>query len=253
MQKFRSSPPRQLGAKPSQSQGQTNTSQSYAHQFRQDQKPNHRRSRSASGSEPAYAELTEIQQSIQARYQHLEQYEQSNQYGQYVQPGASHHPGLGQSSAPVTPQYATPITIPSTQYSTTVVDTLNARFAEMNRQQNSHSCPQFTPQGDSHSDSFPPPPPASDDFPDLPPPPSEAELRDIEHTYNVPNVDTSQLRNVQHFEHRQDSQTVDFRHSTQTPATAPKPTTDMRQSLISEMKKGNLFKKKSHSEEGSEC
>ena len=248
LQKYRSSPPRQQG------QGQGS-----AHQYRQDQKPNHRRSRSASGSEPAYAELTEIQQSIQGRYKQQEQYDQGNQYGQYSQSGNSQIPVPGQSSAPVTPQYALPVTIPSSQsqYSTSVVDTLNAKFAAMNRQmgQNSQSCPQFNPQIGPHSDALPPPPPASDDFPDLPPPPSEAELRDIEHTYNVPNVDKSQLRNIQNVDHRQDSQTVELRRPPQTrsPPTAPKPTGDMRQSLITEMKRGNMFRKMSHDEEGSEC
>lgn len=103
LQKFRSSPPRQVAPKPSKSQGQTSSAQN-AHQYRQDQKPNHRRSRSASGSEPAYAELAEIQQSIQARYQQQEQYEQSIQFGQYSHTGNSQISGAGQMSAPVTPQ-----------------------------------------------------------------------------------------------------------------------------------------------------
>lgn len=247
LQKFRSSPPRQVAPKPSKSQGQTSSAQN-AHQYRQDQKPNHRRSRSASGSEPAYAELAEIQQSIQARYQQQEQYEQSIQFGQYSHTGNSQLSGAGQMSAPVTPQYALPVTNPATQYSTSVVDSLNAKFAAVdNRQmgQNSQSCPQFMPQSDPHPQGLPPPPPASDDFPDLPPPPTEAELRDIEHTYNVPNVNTSQTYNVQNVELRQTAQTAN-------PATAPKPG-DMRQSLISELKKGNMFRKMSHSEEGSEC
>ena len=255
LQKYRSSPPRQLGTQSGQVQG---------HQYRQDQKPSHRRSRSASGSEPAYAELTEIQQSIQARYQQQELYEQraGNQSGQYLQSGNSQIPVTGQSSAPVTPQYALPVTIPSSQsqYSTSVVDTLNAKFAAMNKQmgQNSQSCPQFVPQQSGvgpHSDALPPPPPASEDFPDLPPPPTEAELRDIEHTYNVPNVDKSQVRNIQNVEHRQDSQTVELRRPPQTssPPKAPKPLGEMRQSLITEMKRGNMFRKMSYSEDGSEC
>ena len=259
LQKYRSSPPRQLGQQPGLGQGQVQ-----GHQYRQDQKPSHRRSRSASGSEPAYAELTEIQQSIQARYQQQELYEQrtGNQSGQYLQTGNSQIPVPSQSSAPVTPQYALPVTIPSSQsqYSTSVVDTLNAKFAAMNKQmgQNSQSCPQFVPQGGigPHSDALPPPPPASEDFPDLPPPPTEAELRDIEHTYNVPNVDKSQVRNIQTIDHsRQDSQTVELRRPPQTssPPKAPKPTGDMRQSLITEMKRGNMFRKMSYSEDGSEC
>ena len=248
LQKFRSSPPRQLAPKPSQSHSQSSTSQSNAQQYKQDHKPNHRRSRSASGSsEPAYAELAEIQQSIQARYQQQSQgqYEQSTQYGQYLQTGNSQIPGAGPTSAPVTPQYALPVTNPGTQYSTSVVNSLNAKFAAMNSQlgQNSQSCPQFTP--DSHSELPLPPPPASDEFPDLPPPPTEAELRDIEHTYNVPNVDSSQTRSKQNVELRRSSQTTN-------PGTAQN-TGDVRQSLISELKQGNKFRKMSHSEEGSEC
>ena len=266
LQKYRSSPPRQVAPKPGQYQGQSSTSQSNAHEYRQDQKPNHRRSRSASGStEPAYAELTEIQQSIQARYQQQSQgqYEQSSQYGQYLQAGGPQPPGIGPMSAPAMPQYALPVTNPGTQYSTNVVNTvpvtnpvaqystnvvntLNAKFAAMNTQmgQNSQSCPQFTGQTASHSDLPLPPPPASDEFPDLPPPPTEAELQDIEHSY-VPNVDRSQTHS---------QQSVDLRHASHPVNSGAAPNTgEMRQSLISELKKGNMFRKMSHGEEGSEC
>lgn len=244
LQKFRNSPPRQLN---------TQTGSNAQHPPQVSAKPvlpqnsgNHRRSRSASGSsnpEHAYAELTEIQQSIQARHQ--QEMNRQIQGGQYSY-------GPGAVSAPVTPQYAQPVTTPNYQIgNSSVVNSLNAKFVSMNSQQppNSQTVTQYntrsqsncTKQGGGHSSA------GAGDFPDLPPPPTEAELQEMEKVYSVPNqnIQQTQAYNVQ------TSHNVQMR--TQTQNVNPMAGMDMRQSLISEMKSGNKFRKMSSSESDSQC
>ncbi|KAL4234255.1 Metastasis suppressor protein 1 [Mactra antiquata] len=224
LQKYRNSPPRQLNTQPPQVSAKPT-------KFKQDpsNNNNHRRSMSASGSnaEHAYAELSEIQQSIQARQQQ----------------GAPQRYGPGAMSAPVTPQYAQPVTIPNYQMvNSNVVNSLNSQFSNMNSQQ-SQSSQMIAPHSGKSSQSNC----SGSDFPDLPPPPSEAELQEMEQVYSVPNqiVQQTQSYNVQ----TQDN--VQMRK--QTPNVNPMAGIDMRQSLISEMKTGNKFRKMSTSEEDSQC
>ncbi|XP_060566052.1 protein MTSS 2-like isoform X2 [Ruditapes philippinarum] len=247
LQKFRNSPPRQLN---------TQTGTNAQHPPQVSAKPvnpqnsaNHRRSRSASGSsnpEHAYAELSEIQQSIQARHQ--QELNRQNQGGQYSY-------GPGAVSAPVTPQYAQPVTTPNYPIgNSNVVNSLNAKFVSMNSQQSSHSqpvtqystksqsnCMNVTQQGAGQNSA------GAGDFPDLPPPPSEAELMEMEKVYSVPNqnIQQTQAYNVQ------TSHNVQMRNQTQN--VNPMAGIDMRQSLISEMKSGNKFRKMSSSESDSQC
>lgn len=233
LQKFRNSPPRQLNTH----SGAHHPPQVSAKPINPQNQSNHRRSRSASGSsnpEHAYAELTEIQQSIQARQQ--QEMLRQSQGGQF-----------GAMSAPVTPQYAQPVTTPNYPIgNSNVINSLNAKFASVNSQQSQYSqsvtlhsggqmtCANVTPS-------------AVGDFPDLPPPPSEAELKEMEQVYSVPNqnIQQTQANNVQ------TSHSVQMRNQTQ--GVNPVVGMDMRQSLISEMKSGNKFRKMSSTESDSQC
>lgn len=235
-QKYRTSPPRQLNTQnqpPPVSAKPTNA---------QNNQSNHRRSLSASGgtnTEHAYAELTEIQQSIQLRHQ-----QQQQQQGLYAT--AQGYPGgygPGAMSAPATPQYAQPVTTQNPIVHSNVVNSLNTRFAAMNTQMvnsnqqsqcNSSTNSQTAPSGGGVA------------MPELPPPPSEDELREMEQIYNVPKqIQPTQAYNAQ----TSVSSNVQMRQSQAQPG---KPV-DMRQSLISEMIAGNKFRQKSNNEGGSEC
>lgn len=233
LQKYRTSPPRQLNPQnqpPPVSAKPTNA---------QNNQSNHRRSLSASGgtnTEHAYAELTEIQHSIQMRQQ------QQQQQGQYA--AAHGYPGgygPGAMSAPATPQYAQPVTTQNPIVNSNVVNSLNARFAAMNTQMvNSNQQSQCNSSKLSQ-------PGGGVDMPELPPPPSEDELREMEQIYNVPkqNIQQTQAYNAQ----TPVPSNVQMRH----PQAQPGNPMDMRQSLISEMTAGKKFRKMSNSEGGSEC
>lgn len=188
---------------------------------------------SASGSsnaEHAYAELSEIQQSIQARQQ------------QGYQPGIPAGYGPGAMSAPVTPQYAQPVTIPNYQMvNSNVVNSLNTQFNNNTNNQQSQKSQMVTPHSGSQSNC------GDSDFPDLPPPPSEAELQEMEQVYSVPNQNIQQTQSY----NVQTHQNIQMRK--QTPSVNPMAGVDMRQSLISEMKTGTKFRKMSTSEEDSQC
>ncbi|XP_045194003.2 protein MTSS 2-like isoform X2 [Mercenaria mercenaria] len=243
LQKYRNSPPRQLNTQ-SGANAQHPPQVSAKPVYQQNQS-NHRRSRSASGSsnpEHAYAELTEIQQSIQARQQQeMNRQSQGGQFGY----------GPGALSAPVTPQYAQPVTTPNYPVgNSNVINSLNAKFVTMNSQppQNSQSLTQHSTSSQSNCANITQQASAgAGDFPDLPPPPSEAELMEMEKVYSVPNqnIQQTQAYNVQ------TSQNVQMR--TQTQAVNPVAGIDMRQSLISEMKAGNKFRKMSASDSDSQC
>lgn len=236
-QKYRSSPPRQLNT-----QNQAPPPVSAKPSNAQHNQSNHRRSLSASGgsnTEHAYAELTEIQQSIQAR-------QQQQQQGQYAAvqayPGGY---GPGAMSAPATPQYAQPVTTPNTIVNSNVVNSLNSRFAAMNTQQMNSNLQSQQCNSSRNVKA----PGAGGDMPDLPPPPSEDELREMEQIYNVPKqiVQQTQAYNTQ----TSNTANVQMRHGP--PQGQPVVQVDMRQSLISEMMAGNKFRKMSNSEGGSEC
>ncbi|WAR13604.1 MTSS1-like protein [Mya arenaria] len=262
LQKFRNSPPRQLN----QSAGPPQVSAKPIHQGQ----GNHRRSLSAcGGSEPehAYAELTEIQASIQARQQQV-------QGGQIYAPGqvpGQVHPGMGYGamSAPATPQYAQPVNPvhPQTTTNSNIVNSLNARFAAMNtnmapQQSNNNSssgnsisiqsnCVVSNPQMQNSKSAST----AGLDLPDLPPPPSEDELRAMDQIYSVPNQNLQQTQayNTQSMAHTNSVQMRQPQAQYQQPQPVNPAGTDVRTSLISEMKSGNKFRKMTNSERGSEC
>lgn len=250
--KLRNSPPRQLNTGASTQQPpQVSTKPVHPQQ----NQVNHRRSHSASGSsnpEHTYAELSEIQQSIQARQKQQQEQQQHEGYYQEGQLGY----GPGALSAPVTPQYAQPLTTASYPIvNSNVVNSLNAKFAALNTQQPQHSqaptqnsnksiqsnCANVTQQVIGTSGS------GAADFPDLPPPPSEAELMEMEQVYSVPNVSVQQSQ----------AYSVDASHSVQlrTPNQTVNPVAgvDMRLSLISEMKSGSKFQKRSSNKGDSQC
>ena len=258
LQKFRNSPPRQMGPPPAVSSKPLNPNQ----------QGNHRRSLSASGgSEPehAYAELAEIQASIQAR----------QQQGNVGLPGVM--------SAPVTPQYAQPVTAPpgaAGLVNNNVLTSLNTRFAAMNSVNSGQQGQNGTVGVGSHGNQSNCVP-APGDLPDLPPPPSEDELRQMEQIYSVPKQNlhsqtqqqqqqqqqayNAQQQQYQHYHGgvNNSNSSVQMRHPQshyqQAPSQPgghvphPGPAQDMRQSLISEMKTVNKLRKMSSSEGGSEC
>ena len=237
LQKYRTSPPKQLP--PPQTQSQTNA-----------QPPSHRRSSSSSGTpagaEPAYAELQEIQQSIQARQQQQRQQQQQQVQG-YNSEGYTWGQA-GQGAVPSqSPQYAEPVTIVNAN----TVNSLDAKFSSMNMTQTqqvtntsvSHTHPVsstgFMPQTAGAG--------SGDDFPDLPPPPTDEELREIEKIYSVPkNVNQTPFHNVQ------TRNNVQIRPQQQQQNPVGGVGMDFRQSLISEMKAGNKFRKLSQSDQGAE-
>ncbi|XP_052062926.1 protein MTSS 1-like isoform X2 [Mytilus californianus] len=199
----------------------------------------HRRSGSSgSQSEPAYAELQEIQQSIQARqsrHEHQEtiyasttaaqnpynqhnssQYVPNSQpiYGHAVPPDARAMmppPSGPQYSQTGVPHYHQ--NLPAGQVD--MVKKLNARFAAMN--------------ASLQEEELPPPPPDIMHDPDLPPPPSAEELQEIGCTF-----------------------------SQAPPPVYSKPQTNnssdsIRASLVSELKSGPRLKRVNSKDEGSEC
>lgn len=249
LQKYRNSPPRQLNT---QTQPPPVSAKPAKPNNAQHSQSNHRRSLSASGgsnTEHAYAELNEIQQSIQAR-NHQRQLQ-----GQYAAPQA--YPGgygPGAMSAPATPQYAQPVTAAShPAVNSDVVNSLNARFAPVSTVQtlSTQQSQSYTSTNLSHClDGKQMGPSGAGDMPDLPPPPSEDELREMEEIYRVPNQNTQQTQayNAQ----TSHANSVQIRHAQVQPVN-PMGGVDMRQSLISEMKAGNKFRKMSNSEEESGC
>lgn len=252
LQKFRSSPPRQLNTQPPPSSQQQQYNQQQL-QYSQQQlqanntqpfQSNHRRSLSASGSpagsEPAYAELSEIQQSIHARHQQA---------------------GYGGQSAPVTPQYSQPVTTPGkVMPQSNVINSLNAKFASTNIQSSggsgvgggvsgpgTHGMPATGHQSNCVTGGNQGP---SDDFMDLPPPPTADELMEIEQIYSVPKQNLAATSAHSHI--NQTPGMVQMRPPAG-PSVNPVAAGDMRQSLISEMKSANRFRKTSQAEDGSEC
>lgn len=189
----------------------------------------HRRS-SSSGSqpEPAYAELQEIQQSIQARYHQSETPE--NAYASaaagnvylYNQQTVSQHvpnsqppygntlPTGSQTAGQNLPHYVQHQ--PAGQVD--MVRKLNERFAAMN--------------ASLQEEDLPPPPPDILSDSDLPPPPSFEELKEIESVYSHPP-----------------------------PPVYSKPQSNsseqLRASLVSELKSGPRLRRFNSKEEGSEC
>ena len=221
LQKLRKTPPRQL---------QANQGQPYSQNAPQGK---HRRSSSSGGSEPAYAELQTIQQSIQAR--------QQQQMHQEPSPYASTATQNIPYSAPPTPsQYADAKLMPppgavyhapssghfSQHHEPTsagqaeLMQKLNAKFQALNAAYSEKS---------SDSDALPPPPPQHLVDPDLPPPPSQAELEEIEKIYSRPPP-------------------VNPKPTQQQRASNPE---NLRASLVSELKMG--LRRMSNNEEGSEC
>ncbi|KAK3086144.1 hypothetical protein FSP39_014225 [Pinctada imbricata] len=224
IQKLRKTPPRQL---------QGNQSQPYAQPAPQNK---HRRSSSSGGSEPAYAELQTIQQSIQARHQQQLNQQYQTEASPYATTATQNIP----YSAPVTPQYAETNMMPppsgghvppsSGHYTqqhqqqqqpagqAELMQKLNAKFQALN-----------AAYSDKNDHGLPPPPPNAGEIDhDLPPPPSQAELEEIEKIYSRP------------------------------PPVNPKPTVNrtsnpenLRASLVSELKMG--LRRVSSQDEGSEC
>ena len=240
IQKYRSSPPRQLNtqnAPPPVSAKPTNA---------QNNQSNHRRSLSASGSnsEHTYAELSEIQASIQAR--------QQQQQGHYATgQGYTGVYGPGAMSAPATPQYAQPVTTPNPIVNSNVVNSLNTRFTAMNTQIVNNNQSQQQSQYSSSKNTQSVSTASGGGMPDLPPPPSEDELQEMEQIYNVPktNIQQTQAYNAQ-----TNVSNVQMRHGpSQTQGVIQAQPGSMRISLISEMKAGNKFRKMSNSEGDSEC
>ncbi|XP_052231053.1 uncharacterized protein LOC127844679 isoform X4 [Dreissena polymorpha] len=279
LQKFRNSPPRQLNNQPPSENHSNRAMPVGGNPNGAPTQHNHRRSLSASGgSEPehAYAELTEIQASIRARQQ------QQQQQGQYPSEGQGHgiqgQGGYGVMSAPVTPQYAQPVTVPGQNpMNSAVVNSLNARFSGMSTGQPAGQVGQMGQQSQYQSSSNPASVSVNSqtkyqqapsqnstkigggglvDFPDLPPPPSEDELKQMEQIYSVPKQSYPQAQSY-NAEVLNTSNSVQMRNPASqyqaTPIVNPGGGVDMRQSLISELKAGNRLRKMSNSEGGANC
>ncbi|XP_052231064.1 protein MTSS 1-like isoform X7 [Dreissena polymorpha] len=279
LQKFRNSPPRQLNNQPPSENHSNRAMPVGGNPNGAPTQHNHRRSLSASGgSEPehAYAELTEIQASIRARQQ------QQQQQGQYPSEGQGHgiqgQGGYGVMSAPVTPQYAQPVTVPGQNpMNSAIVNSLNARFSGMSTGQPAGQVGQMGQQSQYQSSSNPASVSVNSqtkyqqapsqnstkigggggaDFPDLPPPPSEDELKQMEQIYSVPKQSYPQAQSY-NAEVLNTSNSVQMRNPASqyqaTPIVNPGGGVDMRQSLISELKAGNRLRKMSNSEGGANC
>lgn len=222
LQKLRNTPPRE--SPPIQQPG----------------RPSSHRRTSSSGSqpEPAYAELQEIQESIQARQMRQGSHENvyastaaHHSYNQQSVPNsqpnmyAHYNPPVGNAMMPPPsePHYAqTGMQVygqnrahhgqPAGQVD--MIRNLNQRFAAMNASL-------------QNDEELPPPPPDIMCDSDLPPPPSAEELQEIESVYsNAPPPVYNKPKNN---------------------------STDFRASLVSELKSGPKLRRVNSKDNGSEC
>lgn len=184
----------------------------------------HRRSSSSGGlSEPAYAELQTIQQSIQARQQ--EQYLQANPYATTATQQIT-------LSAPPTPSQHPLQPLPPGGINNQGARAHNPP-APHNKMTGGTAAPTGPPPGipgKAHRQEIALPPPPDMDM-DLPPPPTDWELEEIEKVYSRPPPI----------------------HPMPVPTVPGASAENVRASLLSELKSGPKLRRVTSTDNGSEC